>query len=70
MTEEIDVEQWLAIRKDVHRHKRDQSTMGWIATSRCRQHGGSRNSAAGTLRTVVHSTLDQELATTIFTSAI
>ena len=29
MTEEIDVEPWLAIRRDVHRHKRDQSTMGW-----------------------------------------
>jgi hypothetical protein len=34
MTEEIDVEPWLAIRRNVHRHKRDQPTMGWIATSR------------------------------------
>jgi hypothetical protein len=34
MTEEIDAEPSLAIRRDVHRHKRDQSTMGWIATSR------------------------------------
>jgi hypothetical protein len=38
--------------------------------SRADQACGSQNSAAGTLRTVVHSTLDQELATTIFTSAI
>jgi hypothetical protein len=37
MTEEIDVEPWLAIRRDVHRHKRDQSTMGWIATKGCKR---------------------------------